>query len=97
MKRDEILDILKRHRKELRERGVRSLALFGSSARNEAGPKSDVDLLVEINTPMGLFGLLRIQRFIEQLLGGIPVDLVVKDSVLEELRDDILEDAVSVI
>ncbi len=97
MKQDEVLAILKNHRNELESLGVRSLTLFGSVARNEAGPRSDVDLLVEIKRPMGLFGLLRIQHFIEQLLGGIEVDLIMKGSVLEELKDDILEDSVRVI
>ena len=96
MKREEVLSILKSKREELQRMGVRSLDLFGSLARNEAGPESDIDLLVEIERPMGLFGLLRIQHFIEQLLGA-HVDLVIKESVLEELKDDILEDTVSVI
>lgn len=96
MKQEEVLSILKSKREELQRLGVCSLALFGSVARNEAGPRSDVDLLVEIERPMGLFGLLRIQDFIEQLL-GVHVDLVTKEAVLEELKDDILEDAVSVI
>jgi predicted nucleotidyltransferase len=97
MRQEEVLDILKRHREDLQRLGVRSLALFGSVARNEAGPQSDVDLLVEIDRPMGLFGLLRIQHYIEQLLGGTEVDLVMKGSVLEELKDNILEDSVRVI
>jgi predicted nucleotidyltransferase len=70
MKQREVLSILETHSQELHRLGVRSLNLFGSVARNEAGPHSDVDLLVEIERPMGLFGLLRIQRFIEQLLAG---------------------------
>jgi uncharacterized protein len=97
LKREEVSAILKRHHEELQRLGVRSLTLFGSVARNEAGPRSDVDLLVEIGRPMGLFGLLRVQSFIEQILGGIEVDLVMKGSVLEELKDDILEDSVRVI
>jgi uncharacterized protein len=97
MRQEEVLAILKRHRDELERLGVRSLTLFGSVARNEASPRSDVDLLVEIERPMGLFGLLRIQHFIEQLLGGVKVDLIMKGSVLEELKDDILEDSVRVI
>ena|ERR1035437_2512150 len=97
MKQAEVTAILERHRDELSRLGVRSLALFGSAARNEAGPKSDVDLLIEIERPMGLFGLLRIQHFIEQVLGGIKVDLVMKESVLAELKDEIVEDAVRVI
>ena len=97
MRQKKITAILKKHQEELRHLGVRSLTLFGSVARNEAGPQSDVDLLLEVDRPMGLFGILRIQHLIEQLLGGIEVDIVMKGSVLEELKDDILEDAVSVI
>jgi uncharacterized protein len=97
MRREEVLNILKGHREELQQLGVCSLTLFGSVARNEAGPLSDVDLLVEIEQPMGLFGLLRIQHFIEQILGGIKVDLITKGAVLEDIKDDILEDSVRVI
>jgi len=41
---------------------VRSLELFGSVARGEAGPNSDVDLLVEFDRPVGLFHFFRVQR-----------------------------------
>jgi uncharacterized protein len=97
MKQEEVLTILKRHREEIKRLGVRELTLFGSVARNEAGPQSDVDLLVEIDRPMGLFGLLHIQLFLKQILGGIEVDLIMKGAVLEDLKEDILEDAVRVI
>jgi predicted nucleotidyltransferase len=97
MNQEEVITILKGHSEYLQSMGVHSLALFGSVARNEAGPHSDVDLLIEIKHPMGLFGLFRIQQYIEQLLGGIKVDLVMKESVLEDLKDDILEDSVLVI
>jgi uncharacterized protein len=49
MKRDEVLAILATHREPLQKLGVRSLSLFGSVARDEAGADSDVDLLVEFN------------------------------------------------
>jgi predicted nucleotidyltransferase len=55
-----------------------------------------VDILVEIERPMRLFGLLRIRHFLEQILGGIEVDLIMKGAVLEDLKDDILKDAVRV-
>jgi predicted nucleotidyltransferase len=96
MKQAEVLTILNRHREELKRLGVRELTLFGSVARNEAGPRSDVDILVEIERPMRLFGLLRIRHFLEQILGGIEVDLIMKGAVLEDLKDDILKDAVRV-
>jgi predicted nucleotidyltransferase len=57
MKRQEVLGILHKHESELRKNfGVQSLSLFGSVARDEARPDSDVDLLVEFNRPVGLSG-----------------------------------------
>ena len=72
--------------------GVRSLALFGSVARGEATPDSDVDILVEFVAPIGLirFGLLH-QR-IEELLGR-RVDLVEPDALHPALRSAILSEA----
>ena len=47
MKKEEILRLLRGHLDELRQRfGVKSLAIFGSVARGEAGPDSDIDILV---------------------------------------------------
>jgi uncharacterized protein len=97
MKQQEVKTILKARRSELSKLGVRSLALFGSVARNEAKRGSDIDLLLEIERPMGLFGIARIQSFIEQALGGAEVDLVIKSAVLPELKDNILQDAIRVI
>ncbi|MGK7885241.1 MAG: nucleotidyltransferase family protein, partial [Crocosphaera sp.] len=47
MKRDDVLKIIAEHREQLEKLGVKSLLLFGSVARDEAGPDSDVDFLVE--------------------------------------------------
>ena len=47
LRKDQVLAILSAHQAELRELGVKSLALFGSVARDEARPDSDVDLLIE--------------------------------------------------
>ena len=49
MTRDEAVRMLKQHESELRARGVTRLALFGSLARGEAGPDSDVDVVVDID------------------------------------------------
>jgi predicted nucleotidyltransferase len=62
MTRREVLDILAEHREDLRARGVRSLALFGSVARGEASATSDVDLPVEFSRPVGLFEFVRLRR-----------------------------------
>ena len=57
MKRDQALATLRIEKDRLsRDYGVKSLALFGSVARDEATAVSDVDLLVEFDRPTGLFG-----------------------------------------
>ena len=62
MKRDEVIGFLSSHRQELEERfGVRSLALFGFMARDEAGPESDVDVLVEFRETPGLAEYMRLK------------------------------------
>jgi len=97
MERDEVLKILAHHQDELRELGVKSLAVFGSTVRNEARPDSDIDLLVEFDRPIGLFHFLRVQERLSELLGSVPVDLVMRDSVFDELKEDIYGEAVSVL
>ena len=78
MNRDEILEILRAHRDELQKRfGVKSLAVFGSVARGEAGPDSDVDILVEFDPQahVGLFKMVELKEFLEKVL-GCPVDVL---------------------
>ena len=96
MKRNEVVRILTEHQKELSEKyGVKSLALFGSVARDEANPKSDVDVLVEFNRPVGLFGLFALQDYLEALF-GCPVDLGTPDSLKPRLRTKVLAECVYV-
>jgi hypothetical protein len=96
MKRDEVLEILAHHQADLKKLGVMSLAVFGSVARDEAGPDSDVDLLAEFHRPFGLFKYVKLKEYLENILGR-SVDLVTRDAVLEELRDDIYREAVNVL
>lgn len=95
MKRADVLRVLAEHRDELAMMGVESLAVFGSVARDEAGPDSDVDLLVQIKRPMGAFEFIGIQQHLEQLL-GCPVDLVTPESLKPRLRDRVLGEAIPV-
>ena len=94
---EEVKQALAAHVEELTAQGVRSLAVFGSVARGDAGPGSDVDLLVEFDRSVGLFHFIHVQDFLRDLLGGAEVDLVIRDAVYEELRDDIYEEAVNVL
>ncbi len=75
MRREEALAILRRLKPELEERyRISSLGLFGSTARNEAGPTSDVDVVIHIDGAT-LWTLSSIQDDLESALGR-SVDLV---------------------
>ena len=93
MTRGEAIQRLAAARPELATLGVRSLDLFGSVALGEAGPASDVDLLVDFDRPVGLFHFFRVQRRLEEIL-GCKVDLVMRDAVKRQLRDRIFAEAV---
>ena len=51
MQRKQIIELLQQHQHELKHYGVRTVAIFGSAARDEIGPTSDVDVLVEFAGP----------------------------------------------
>jgi predicted nucleotidyltransferase len=93
MTRDQVLQRLSDARPEIACLGVRSLELFGSVARGDAGPNSDVDLLVEFDKPVGLFHFFRVQRRLEEIL-GCRVDLVMREAVKRQLRERIFSEAV---
>ena len=74
MQRDRVISILRKHKNELRSKGVASLALFGSTARDEAQEDSDVDLLVEFDRSVGLFdvfGFSTVWKIFRGLEGGL--------------------------
>ena len=96
MNRDDVIRILHEHRRELAERfGVESLTLFGSVARGEATHASDVDLLVAFDRPTGYFGLVRLQLFLQALLGR-DVDLGTPGSLRPAMRARVEEEAIRV-
>ena len=75
------------------ERGYRRLAVFGSVARHEVRPDSDIDLLVEAPAGTSTFGFLGFKRLIEQVLGR-EVDLVEYGGLAPKLDHDIRREAV---
>jgi uncharacterized protein len=96
MKREAIIQLLKSENAQLSGQfGVRSMLLFGSVARDEATPASDVDLLVEFSRPVGYFGLFLLQDYLEKLLDN-PVDLGTPDSLKPRLRERIMGEAIRV-
>lgn len=85
----EVEQRLKRKKTYLRRKfKVKTIGLFGSYVRNEAGSDSDVDLLVEFSEPVG-FDFLRLKSFLENELGR-KVDLGTMETIKPTLREAIL-------
>jgi len=96
MRREDVIGLLSSHRQELEERfGVSSLALFGSVARDEAGPASDVDVLVEFRETPGLTEYMRLKFWLEEQL-GLQVDLVMKRALKPWARPFVEAEAIRV-
>ena len=87
VRRDQIRAVARRHR-------GRSVSIFGSVARGEDRPGSDVDFLVEFDRSASLFDLLHLEDALSQLLQR-PVD-VISDSSLKPRDEHIRSEAVSV-
>ena len=95
MKRDEVIAILRQHESTLRARGVTHAALFGSVARGDARPDSDVDIMIELDPSCGLdiFKYAGLKMYIEGLFPG-PVDVVDRDALKPLLRAPTANDAI---
>ncbi len=88
---EEIKEILSEHKEEIREKyGVVILGVFGSYARGEQKETSDVDILIEIERPIGL-KFFELWDELEKLL-GCEVDLVREKLLREEIRSDVLRE-----
>ena len=96
MGKDEIITALRKHMPEIRGFGVSHLAVFGSLVRGEDRPDSDVDVLVEFETPVSIFKFLDVKEYLETLLRR-PVDLVMRGALKPQLRNRILAEAVNAI
>ncbi len=96
LKRSQVVKLLKAHRAEIEEHGVKSLTLFGSVARDEAHPDSDIDLLVEFSHPVGLFSFIELKQYLEVLL-GCPVDLGTPNSLKSHIKGQVGQEAIHVV
>jgi hypothetical protein len=82
---------------ELRARGVRHAALFGSVARGENHPESDVDVLIEFepSAQLTIFDYVGLKDHIARLFGS-RVDVVDRDAIKPHLRQSVAQDLVHV-
>ena len=96
MNRQQVIEALRAAKPVLAERfGVTRLALFGSTARDKAGPDSDVDIVVGFDGPATSARYFGVQFILEDAL-GCPVDLVSEKALRSELRLYIEREAVHV-
>ena len=95
MERHALIATLRSHEGELRRRGVRHAALFGSVARGDAVATSDVDILIELEpgAEIDMFGYAELKRFIAGLFPG-EVDVVNRAALKPGLRSAPVADAV---
>ena len=92
---DEIRDILRSHKQDLRTKyHVKELGVFGSFARGEESNSSDVDILVDFDEPIG-WEYIDLIAYLEGIL-GMKVDLVTPMALKRQIKDNILKELVSV-
>ena len=89
------LEILRANKDALRAKGVLHAAVFGSVARGDARPDSDVDVLVEIDPDkhIGVFGYAGIQLDLSDLMGR-KVDVASAKSLKRYVKDEVLREKV---
>ena len=92
---DDVLAVIEKNKATLRERhGITDIAVFGSYVRQEAKPGSDIDIFVDFKEGFKTFrNYMRLRSFLEKETGR-KVDLAIKESIREELKSRILQEAV---
>jgi len=95
MGNEDILATLRRYEATLRARGVRHAALFGSTARGNNRPDSDIDILVKFDPDahVGVFEYVQVKEYIASLFPQ-PVDVIDREGLKPHLRQSSVRDAV---
>jgi predicted nucleotidyltransferase len=97
MDKAQVIATLRRHRAELQRRGVRHAALFGSLARNEAAPDSDIDIMIDIAPEqwlaMSIYDYVDVKQFVGELFDD-RVDVVNKEGLKPRVKPAVLADAI---
>jgi uncharacterized protein len=95
MQRDEAIAILTSLKEKLSSLGVRSLSVFGSVARDEARPDSDIDILVDLEPPVTFDRYMDVKLYLEEQL-NIQVDLVTWKALKPQIYETVEKEAIYV-
>lgn len=95
MEREQVIKLISEHRQSLDRFGVEMLSLFGSVAREEARPGSDIDVLVDFTGKATFDRYMDLKFFLEDLLGS-RVDLVTRNALRPSMRPAVEREAIRV-
>ncbi|CAL8976980.1 hypothetical protein RHODGE_RHODGE_03045 [Rhodoplanes serenus] len=95
MNRQDVIDILRRNQDALRARGVLHAALFGSLARGEEHPGSDIDIVIDLAPDLAIdvYQYVGLKNYIEDLFPS-PVDVVDRDTIKPLIRDSVIKESI---
>jgi uncharacterized protein len=95
MNSSEAIETLRRSEQARRQRGVKHAALFGSVARGNNRPESDIDIMIEIDADIRItvFDYVDLKEYIAQLFDE-PVDVVSRDSLKAHVRPMAMADVI---
>ena len=88
----EIEKLIQKNRKELKQKyGLNKIGIFGSYVKGEQDENSDIDILVEVQRPMGLIKFIKLENYLSEIF-GIKVDLVTKKALKPYIGKRILQE-----
>lgn len=92
-RKEQILTILKQELPYLKQKfKVKTMGIFGSYARGEQTMKSDIDILVDFDAPVGFFKFIELEDYLSEKLGA-KVDLVTPDALKPLIKPHIMQEA----
>lgn len=95
MIKEKVLKLLKEHLEEIQQFKIQRMFIFGSVARNQESPISDIDVLVKFEGPPSYDRYMDLKFFLEDLLGR-KVDLITEDALRSEVRQFVKKDLIRV-
>ncbi|MBI3601044.1 MAG: nucleotidyltransferase family protein [Nitrospinae bacterium] len=89
---EEIKEILQKHKDKLKEQyGLKEIGIFGSYVKDEQDEKSDLDILIELEKPIGFVRFMRLENALSELI-GIRVEMVTKKALKPYIGRRILQE-----